>query len=120
MVKEDILYKRHTLNKINNMDWKITLSDILIGYFGDQSIETGINEMILVTESNWNYHCMYLNAITEGINASIKNDSEVIAILNDSHVVNINSFEEALQFLKKLYIEYLEKYLLSIRNDESN
>lgn len=92
------------------MSWQATLREILSGYFGDQTLEEGVKEMVFVTECNLDYHQLYLSAIEEGIKAAVPGNSEVIKIIMESNAHYVKSIAEAREFLEKLHLEYLSQY----------
>jgi Mg2+ and Co2+ transporter CorA len=93
--------------------WQETLSDILNGYFGYQSLEVGVKEMIFVTRWNQDYHQRYVAAIQSGITAASQGNSEVIGIIRHSLARFVESTEEAQQFLNELLSEYNVQYSIA-------
>jgi DNA-binding transcriptional regulator GbsR (MarR family) len=92
------------------MSWQVTLRDVLSGYFGDQTFEEGVREMVFVTECNLDYHQLYLSAIEEGIKATIQDESDVIRMIMESNAYYVKNIAEAREFLEKLHLEYLAQY----------
>lgn len=99
------------------MSWQTILQEILNGYFGDQTIEEGVTEMIFVTESNLDYHQSYLSALEAGIEAASQGQQEVVRFIMDSYAWHIKDTVEAREFLERLRSEYIAQYDAATRDD---
>lgn len=99
------------------MSWQVTLRDVLSGYFGDQTLEEGVKEMVFVTECNLDYHHLYLSGIEEGIKAAAQGESEVTEIIMESNAQYVQNISEAREFLEKLCLEYLSQYNSAISDN---
>lgn len=92
------------------MSWQTDLEEILGGYFGDQMLEAGVEEMIFVTEANKEYHQRYLSAIEAGIKAALEGNTEVVKMIKDSYAWHVKDTADASEFLQRLCNEYLTQY----------
>jgi ribonuclease HI len=97
------------------MSWQTTLRNLLSGYLGDQRFEEGIAEMVLVTESNPDYHRLYLSAIEAGLEAASQGKSESVEIVMDSYAWYVKAPKEVREFLERLRTEYLAQYEAATR-----
>lgn len=103
------------VNKLEEQ-WQENLSDLLNGYFGCQSLEVGVKEMIFVTKWHQDYHQRYISAIEAGIAAADRGDIQVIAIIRHSWARFVDNTEESKQFLEELSSEYNIQYDIAIRS----
>jgi hypothetical protein len=99
------------------MSWQTDLEEILAGYFGDQTLEAGVEEMVFVTESNKDYHQRYLSAIEAGIKAALEAKLEIVQIIKDSNAWYVKGTADAGEFLQRLRSEYLSRYAAATEND---
>jgi hypothetical protein len=54
------------------------LTNVLGGYFGDQSIDVGVAEMLGVTRGDPEYHRRYRDALAAGLAAARAGDDDVL------------------------------------------
>lgn len=92
------------------MDWRETLRQILIGYFGDQSLEEGIDMMLFVAEDYPQTHQEFLAAFDGGIAAAARNDESIVGLIIDSRAVFVENPAEAVRYLEQLRPAYLTRY----------
>jgi hypothetical protein len=93
-------------------DWKQELSDILGSYFGDQSIEEGVFELIFVSRENHDFHETIKAVFSNGLKSAQEGDKEV---LNDmTKQVFITDRQDAEKFLRELGEEYDRQYELAL------
>src|SRR5712664_2264154 len=92
------------------MTWQAALRDLIGGYFGDQTIDEGVKEMVSVTECNPEYHQLYVSALEEGLKAALSGSSEVVDILRDSFIWDVRDTKSAQEFLERLLGEYNTQY----------
>ena len=91
------------------MSWA-KLREFLIAYFGDQSIEEGVAEVVFVTATNPDYHRDYLATIDEAIAGAAAGDPGVGAAIEDSFAAEARDPAEARAYLEALRAEYLRQY----------
>lgn len=99
------------------MSWQTTLRNLLSGYLGDQTIEEGVEEMVFVTESNPDYHRLYLSAIEEGIKAASQGKPEIIETIRDSYAWYVKDTKDVREFLERLRAEYITQYEAATKDD---
>lgn len=95
------------------MEWRETLRQVLSGYFGDETLEEGVDMMVFVTEVHLPSHQEYLAAFDQGIAAAAQNDEGIVEMIHDSNAsysyVATNPAEAA-QYLERLRRAYLTRY----------
>ncbi len=96
--------------KPNN--WKQKFSDILGSYFGDQSIEEGVFELIFVSRENHDFHETLKTAFSNGLKLVQERDEEVLN--NMAKQVFITDQQDAENFLRELGEEYDRQYELTL------
>ncbi|WP_218082584.1 hypothetical protein [Anthocerotibacter panamensis] len=92
------------------MSWQLNLTEILNGYFSDQTIEEGVAQMVFVTECDPDYHQECLATISGGIEAALQGNMEVVDIIKKSFAWHVENTHDAKEFLKDLQKEYLSQY----------
>jgi hypothetical protein len=97
------------------MSWQTTLRNLLSGYLGDGTLAEGVEEMVFVTESNPDYHRLYLSAIEAGLEAASQGKSESVEIVMDSYAWYVKAPKEVREFLERLKMEYLAQYEAATR-----
>jgi hypothetical protein len=94
-------------------NWKQELSDILGSYFGDQSVEEGVFELIFFLGENHDFHETVKSVFSNGLKSVREGDKEV---LNDiAKQIFITDRQDAENFLKELGKEYDRQYKLTLR-----
>jgi hypothetical protein len=89
-------------------DWKQELSDILGSYFGDQSIEEGVFELIFASRENIDFHETLKLLFSDGLKSVEEGDKEVLDEMNKQ--VFISDQQDAKKFLRELREEYSRQY----------
>jgi hypothetical protein len=84
------------------------LSDTLGAYFGDQSINERVLELVSLSSGLKNYHDMWSFVFSEAIEALFHKDEEVLSIMKKQ--VFIEDFDDALEFMQSLKEEYDTEY----------
>jgi hypothetical protein len=93
-------------------DWKQELSDILGAYFGDQSIEEGVFELIIVSRENHDFHETIKAVFSNGLKSVQAGDEEVLNHM--AKQVFATDRQDVENFLRKLVEEYDRQYELTL------
>jgi hypothetical protein len=92
--------------------WEQELSDILGSYFGDQSIEEGVFELVFVSRENHDFHETIKSVLRNGLKSVQEGNKEV---LNDMATqVFITDWQDTENFLRELGEEYGRQYELTL------
>jgi hypothetical protein len=91
-------------------DWRETLRGLLNGYFGDQTIEEGVEELLVVTVPHLDYHERYAEALDRAIEAVSGGDEEVMRIVQESFAAAVEGLDDTREYLEELREEYLTRY----------
>ena len=92
-------------------DWKQELSDILGSYFGDQSIQEGVFELIFSSKEDYSFHETLEIIFLNGLEAIEREDQGILEEMKKQ--VFISSFQDARSFLEQLKNEYDRQYKLT-------
>ncbi|WP_218079763.1 hypothetical protein [Anthocerotibacter panamensis] len=99
------------------MDWQTILARILGSYFSDWTLEEGVAQLILVTQSRPAYHELYMITFEAALEAASEESQEVFDIINEyCYVENIG---DAQNLLKDILAEYERQYSLAIQQISS-
>lgn len=91
------------------------LYQFLASYFGDQSTEEGVSEVVFVTAEHPAWHRRYLAVLDRGIAAAAAGDPEVARIIVKSFAASARDAGEARAYLEAVRAEYLRQYEEAIR-----
>jgi hypothetical protein len=86
------------------------LYQFLASYFGDQSTEAGVSEVVLVTADHPEWHRRYLAVLDRGIAAATAGDPEVARVIVKSFAASVRDACEARAYLEEVRAEYLRQY----------
>lgn len=84
------------------------LRQFLSAYFGDQSTEEGVGEVVFVTADHPDYHRNYLAIIDQAIAGA--DDPDVARAIRDSFAASADNPTQARTYLQTLRTEYLRQY----------
>ena len=91
------------------------LYQLLAAYFGDQSTEAGVSEVVFVAADHPELHRRYLAVLDRGIAAAAAGDPEVARVIENSFAASARDAGEARAYLEKVRAEYLRQYEEAIR-----
>jgi hypothetical protein len=91
------------------------LYQFLASYFGDQSTEAGVSEVVFVTVDHPEWHRRYLAVLDRGIAAAAAGDPEVARVIVKSFAASARDAGEARAYLEEVRAEYLRQYEEAIR-----
>lgn len=91
------------------MTWQETLGELFAASVNEQTLEEAVEEMVLVSEDNPEYHERCLRAIDNGINAARSRDNAVVGLINLSGY-QVDNTETALELLIEFQRLYLDEY----------
>lgn len=97
-------------------NWKRELSDILGAYFGDQSIEEGVNELMFVSEESSFFETLRI-IFQKALEAVEKEDKEILEYM--AKQVNVSDPEDAKKYLTELREEYNRQYEIALSVPQS-
>jgi hypothetical protein len=97
--------------ELRKENWKKNLSDTLGGYFGDQSINEGVPELVALSSGLRDYHNMWDFVFNNAVKALLQKDEEVLSIMKKQ--VFVEDFDDALEFIQSLKEEYDTEYNLA-------
>jgi hypothetical protein len=86
------------------------LYQFLASYFGDQSTEAGVSEVVFVTADHPEWHRRYLAVLDRGIAAAAAGDPEVARVIVKSFAASARDAGEARAYLEEVRAEYLRQY----------
>lgn len=84
------------------------LREFLSSYFGDQSTEEGVGEVVFVTADHPDYHRTYLGILDWAIAGS--DDPAVAQAIRESFAAAANDPAQARAYLQSVRAEYLRQY----------
>jgi hypothetical protein len=82
------------------------LADLLVAYFGDQSVPNGVREMIFVTRHSDQYHRDYRRTLTEGVDAVQTHDPELLTVIRRRYAPLLPDLDALGQILVDILAEY--------------
>jgi hypothetical protein len=91
------------------------LYQFLASYFGDQSTEAGVSEVVFVTADHPEWHRRYLAVLDRGIAAAAAGDPEVARVIVKSFAASARDAGEARAYLEEVRAEYLRQYEAATR-----
>jgi hypothetical protein len=97
--------------ELEKANWKKNLSDTLGAYFGDQSINEGVPELVSLSSGLKDYHDMWSFVFNKAIEALFHRDEEVLSVMRKQ--VFVEDFDDALEFIQSLKEEYETEYSLA-------
>ena len=87
--------------------------DLLDSYFGDQTLDEGLSEIVSVSAQNIIFHSEILDALDSAIAAAEQGDASVLDPVRD-HFLRYRRDDEAVRkFMGELRTEYLRLYVQS-------
>jgi hypothetical protein len=86
------------------------LYQFLASYFGDQSTEAGVSEVVFVTADDPEWHRRYLAVLDRGIAAAAAGDPEIARVIAKSLAASVRDAGEAGAYLEEVRAEYLRQY----------
>jgi hypothetical protein len=86
------------------------LYQLLASYFGDQSTEVGVSEVVFVTADHPDWHRRYLAVLDRGIAAAAAGDPEIAGVIVKSFAASARNADEARAYLEEVRAEYLRQY----------
>lgn len=87
-----------------------TMVEVLVGYFGDQSVQDGVAEMVRVTAFSPAYHERYTGALRTGLEAARAGDPEVLAVVKREYAPLFRGMDEVTSLLRDILAEYQVQY----------
>jgi hypothetical protein len=84
------------------------LRQFLRAYFGDQSTEKGVEEVVFVTAEHPDHHRTYLGVLDRAI--SDADDPEIARAIRESFAAYANDPAQAREYLQSVRAEYLRQY----------
>jgi hypothetical protein len=88
---------------------------LLGGYFGDQSIEEGVEEMLFVSLDYSEYHQNWLGIIKNAIDGVDNSDFKILEVIRNT--VHISDKSEAKIYLQDLMETYIRRYAEESRSN---
>jgi hypothetical protein len=92
------------------------LYEFLASYFGDQSTEAGVSEVVFVTADHPEWHRRYLAVLDRGIAAAAAGDPEVVRVVAKSLAASVRDAGETGAYLEEVRAEYLRQYEEALRS----
>lgn len=86
------------------------MADVLVAYFGDQSVAEGVAEMVRVTAHNPPYHARYTSVLREGLEAAEAGDPDVFTVVKREFAPLFRSLDDVTQVLREILAEYQVQY----------
>ena len=85
------------------------LRDVLVGYFGDNTTERGVREMLGVTRAREDFHERYRGALETGLRAARAGDEDVLVVVRELAPF-LPDVAEAEKLLAEILTEYDRQY----------
>lgn len=82
------------------------LADLLVAYFGDQSVPNGVREMVFVTRHSDQYHRDYRRTLADGVEAVQAQDQELLTVIRRRYAPLLSDLDAFGQILADIIAEY--------------
>jgi hypothetical protein len=89
---------------------QLALVNVLVGYFGDDTLEKGVEGMLFVAKDNPEYHRAYITTLETGLSAAQQGDPDVINVIRRNFAPFLRDFDEAQSILQEILTEYQKRY----------
>jgi hypothetical protein len=93
------------MNTVERLD----LRNLLIGYFGDNTTEDGVREMLGVTRAHTEYHQRYRRLLENGLQAARAGDEEVFSVIRELAPF-LPDIAAGVSLLEEILVEYDRQY----------
>jgi hypothetical protein len=101
-------------------DPKQTFLDLLVPYFGDQTREVGLAEIVSVSARSSEFHAEILAALQAAIAAAAQGERAVLDAVRNRFLRYRRDDDAVREFLDELRSEYLRLYAEAIRGSGSS
>lgn len=91
------------------------LADLLVAYFGDQSVPNGVREMIFVTRHSDQYHRDYRSTLVEGVAAARTHDPELLTAIRRRYAPLLPDLDALEAILTDIIAEYDTQFARAAR-----